>query len=69
MSIKIKGSISIGYSQAERTFEFDISEFGLTEEEWKELTQKEKDEILDETLETEISNVLDAAIWEEGEED
>ena len=69
MSIIIKGKISIGYSNASRTFEFTPSELGMSDEEWLELSDKEQQEVLDECLDTEVSNVLDAAIWVEGEED
>ena len=69
MSIVIKGKISIGYSTASRTFEFTPSDLGMSDEEWLELSDKEQQEVLDECLDTEISNVLDAAIWVEGEED
>ena len=69
MSIVIKGKISIGYSNASRTFEFTPSDLGMSDEDWLELSDKEQQEVLDECLDTEISNVLDAAIWVEGEED
>ena len=67
MCLKIKGSISIGYSQAKRTFEFDLSELGLTDQEWLELSEDKRNTILDEVLDTEIGNVLDVSIWVEGE--
>ena len=69
MSIVIKGKISIGYSNASRTFEFTPSDLGMSDEEWLELSDKEQQEVLDECLDTEISDVLGAAIWVEGEED
>lgn len=69
MSIKIKGKISIGYSTASRTFEFTPSDLGMTDEDWLDLSDKERQEVLDECLDTEIGNVLDASIWVEGEED
>ena len=67
MCLKIKGSISIGYSQAKRTFEFDLSELGLTDQEWLELSEDKRNTILGEVLDTEIGNVLDVGIWVEGE--
>lgn len=67
MSLKVKGSISIGYSQAKRTFEFNLDEVGLTDEEWLELSENERERVLDEILDNELSNVLDANIWVEGE--
>ena len=67
MCLKIKGSISIGYPQAKRTFEFDLSELGLTDQEWLELSEDKRNTILDEVLDTEIGNVLDVSIWVEGE--
>ena len=69
MGIVIKGKISIGYSNATRTFEFTPSDLGMSDEEWLELSNKEQQVVLDECLDTEISDVLDAAIWVEGEED
>lgn len=69
MSIVIKGKISIGYSTASRTFEFTPSDLGMTDEDWLGLSDKERQKILDECLDTEIGNVLDAAIWVEGDED
>ena len=69
MSIVIKGKIGIGYSNASRTFEYTPSDLGMSEEEWLELSNKEQQVVLDECLDTEIWNVLDAAIWVEGEED
>ena len=68
MSIVIKGKISIGYSNASRTFEYTPSDLGLSDEDWLELSNKEQQEVLDGCLDTEISNVLDAAIWVEGED-
>ena len=68
MSIVIKGEISIGYSNASRTFEFTPSDLGMSDEEWLELSDKEQQKVLDECLDIEISNVLDAAIWVEGED-
>lgn len=69
MSLKVKGSISIGYSHTKRTFEFNLDEVGLTDEEWLELSESERENILDDLLDNELSNVLDAAIWIEGEKD
>ena len=69
MSIVIKGKIGIGYSNASRTFEFTPSDLGMSGEEWLELSNKERQEVLDECLDTEISEVLDASFWVEGEED
>ena len=69
MSMVIKGKIGIGYYNASRTFEFTPSDLGMSDEDWLELSNKEQQEVLDECLDTEISNVLDAAIWVEGEED
>ena len=61
--MKIKGKISIGYSNASRSFEIELEDIGFDAESWNELDEKERDEILDEVLETEINNVLDANIW------
>ena len=69
MSIVIKGKISIGYSNASRTFEFTPSDLCMSDKEWLELSNEEQQEVLDECLNKEISDVLDATIWVEGEED
>lgn len=69
MSIKIKGHIGISWGGANHKYEYELNELGFTEEEWLNLSQKEKDEFLEELLENELSNVLDAAFWEEGEDD
>lgn len=68
MSIKIKGHIGIGFYGANHKYEYELDDLGFTEEEWLDLSQKEKDEFLNELLETELGNVLDAAFWEEGED-
>ena len=60
--------MSIGYSQATQRFELNLDDIGLTESEWFELTEDERNTILDETLDNELGNVLDTAIWVEGEE-
>ena len=69
MSIVIKGHIGIGYSGANHKYEYNIEELGYTEQEWLKLSKSEKDEFLDNVLENELSNVLDASFWVEGEED
>ena len=69
MSIVIKGSIGIGYSGANREYEYTLEDLGYTEQEWLKLSKTEKDKFLDSLLEEELTNVLDAAFWIEGEED
>lgn len=69
MSIKIKGHIGIGYPDANHKYEYTIEELGYTEQEWLALSKEEQDEFLDDILENELSNVLDASFWAEGEED
>lgn len=69
MSIKIKGHIGIGYSGANYKYEYTIEELGYTEQEWLDLSKEEQDEFLDNVLENELSNMLDASFWVEGEED
>lgn len=69
MSIKIKGHIGIGYSGENHKYEYTIEELGYTEQEWLALSKEEQDEFLDNVLENELSNVLDASFWVEGEED
>ena len=69
MSIVIKGNIGIGYCGANHKYEYTLEDLGYTEQEWLKLSKTEKDEFLDSVLENELSNVLDAAFWVEGEED
>ena len=69
MSIVIKGNIGIGYSGANHKYEYTLEDLGYTEQEWLKLSKTEKDEFLDSVLENELSNVLDASFWVEGEED
>ena len=69
MSIVIKGNIGIGYSGANHKYEYTLEDLGYTEQEWLKLSKSEKDEFLDNVLENELSNVLDASFWVEGEED
>ena len=69
MSIVIKGNIGIGYNGAKHKYEYTLEDLGYTEQEWLKLSKTEKGEFLDSLLEDELSNVLDASFWVEGEED
>ena len=69
MSIVIKGSIGIGYYGANHKYEYTLGDAGYTEQERLKLSETEKDEFLESLLEDELSNVLDASFWVEGEED
>ena len=71
MSIVIKGCVNVGYTYTgtNGNFEYDIEDLGITQDEWLDMNAKERESFLDEVLNTEISNTLDAAIWVEGEED
>ena len=69
MSIVIKGNIGIGYHGANHKYKYTLEDLGYTEQEWLKLSKTEKDEFLDSLLEDELSNVLDASFWVEGEED
>ena len=69
MSIVIKGNIGIGYYGANHKYEYTLEDLGYTEQEWLKLSETEKDEFLESLLEDELSNVLDASFWVEGEED
>ena len=71
MSIVIKGCVNVGhsYTGTNGNFEYDIEDLGITQDEWLDMNAKERESFLDEVLDTEISNTLDAAIWVEGEED
>lgn len=55
-------NIGVGYQGANRKDTVKVSDH-FTEDEWNEMSDKEKEEWLDEYLETEISNHLDASIW------
>lgn len=68
MSIVIKGHIGIGYHGANHKYEYTLEDLGYTEQEWLKLSKTEKDEFLDSVLENELSNVLDASFWVEGED-
>ncbi len=68
MSIKIKGHIGIGYHGANHKYEYTLEDLGYTEQEWSKLSKSDKDEFLDNLLEEELNNVLDASFWVEGEE-
>lgn len=54
--------ISIGYSVANHKDTVKVSDH-FTEEEWNEMSEEDVNQWLDEYLETEISNHLDANIW------
>ena len=54
--------IGIGYSGASHKGTVKVSDY-FTEEEWDEMSEKDISDWLDEYLETEISNHLDANIW------
>ena len=55
-------SIGIGYSGANYKDTVKVSDY-FTEEEWSEMSEEDINQWLDEYLETEISNHLDANIW------
>lgn len=65
MSIKIKGHIGIGYSGAKHKYEYTLEDLGYTEEDWLDLSKEDQNNFLDNLLETELSNVLDASFWVE----
>ena len=55
-------SIGIGYSGANHKGTVNVSDH-FTEEEWNDMSEEDVNQWLDEYLETEISNHLDANIW------
>ena len=67
MGIVVKGNIGIGYYGANHKYEYTLEDLGYTEQEWSEMSQSEKDEFLANLLEEELSNVLDASFWVEGD--
>ena len=67
MSIVVKGSIGIGYSGANRKYEYTLEDLDYTEEDWLKMSQAEKDKFLDSLFEEELINVLDASFWVEGD--
>ena len=68
MGIKISGHVGVTHTYSNNgKFEYDIEDLGYSEEEFLELSEKEKEKekFLEEILETEVSNVLDSGIgWE-----
>lgn len=54
--------IGIGYHGVNHKDTVKVSGH-FTEDEWNEMSDKEKESWLDDYLETEISNHLDASIW------
>lgn len=54
--------IGVGYVGANHKATIKVSDH-FTEEEWDEMSEKDISDWLDEYLETEISNHLDANIW------
>ena len=53
---KYKFGIGVGYVGCDRVAEITSEELGFTDEEWDEMTEKEKQDILDEELENFVSN-------------
>ena len=70
MSIVIKGCVNVRhtYTGTNGNFEYDIEDLGITQDEWLDMNEKEREAFLDGILNTEIGNTLDAAIWIEGED-
>lgn len=54
--------VGVGYAGANHRDTIKVSEC-WTEEEWKELSEKEIKEWLDDYLDTEVCNHLEANIW------
>lgn len=54
--------IGLGYVGAKRKDTVRVSDY-FTEEEWDEMSEEDINKWLDDYLETEISNHLDANIW------
>ena len=71
MSVKIKGCVNVGhtYTGTNGNFEYNLEDVGITPEDWLDMDSKQREEFLDDILNTEIGDTLDAAIWVEGEED
>lgn len=67
MSIVVKGNIGIGYYGANHKYEYALEDLGCTEQDWLKMSQSEKDEFLANLLEEELTNVLDASFWVEGD--
>lgn len=70
MSIVIKGCVNVGhsYTGTNGDFEYAIEDLGITQDEWLNMNSHQREEFLNNILDTEISNTLDVAIWVEGEE-
>lgn len=68
MGIKIKGVVSVTHTGENGKFEYDIEDLNVSESEFLSWSDEEKENFLDDVLEGEIQNTLDAGIgWEEYE--
>lgn len=65
--IEVNRAIGLGYG-AYRIETVPLSSL-INKDDWESMSQTERELFLDDVLETEIQNHLDAAIWLEGEED
>lgn len=63
MGIKISGHFGVTHTYSNNgKFEYDIEDLGYSEEEFLELSEKEKEKFIEEILETGVSNVLDSGL-------
>lgn len=63
MGIKISGYVGVTHTYSNNgKFEYDIEDLGYSEEEFLELSEKEKEKFIEEILETGVSNVLDSGL-------
>lgn len=65
--IEVSWAIGLGYG-ADQKGTVPLSSL-IDKDDWESMSQTERELFLDDVLETEIQNHLDAAIWLEGEED
>lgn len=70
MSVIIKGHVDVthSYTGSNGNFKYALEDLNISQDEWDEMQEEERQAFLDEVLDTEISNTLDAGIWYEEEE-
>ena len=63
--MKIKYSIGTGYSGCTHEGEFDIEDFGYTEEEWLSAPESERRNVLNDVRDNALGEHIDIAVWYE----
>lgn len=65
MSVIIKGYVSVSYTYTGNNgkFEYTLDDLGVAQGDWDGWSEEERQTFLDEILDVEIGNKLDAGIW------